>query len=309
MSWEEWNSMAIDKVYVLGAGAIGSVYGAFLSKNADVTLVGNKAHIEAIRVRGLRLVGEVRKCFLPKADLRIGEIPPRTLILLTTKAHDSASAVKQIASMLRDDTVIIILQNGIGNERVVEEIATGIEVLRGLTTMAAELEEPGKVRVWKGSTILAKGDAAEDVAALFNECGLETRVSEKINTEIWGKLALNCVINPLTALFRVRNVDITSESLKWVRHEIVRECFAVAKAERADPEFGSADIDSKIRGYTNFSSMCQDVMKGKKTEIEFLNGKVVKLAQKHGISTPVNQTMTCLTKFLEERTSGVPRKD
>lgn len=301
--------MVLDKVYVLGAGAIGSVYGAFLSDKTDVTLIGKKAHVEAIRARGLRLVGEVRKRLFPKADLIVGGIPPRALILLTTKAHDSASAVRQIASKLRGDTVIVALQNGFGNERIVKEIAVGNEVLRGLTTMAAELEEPGKVRVWKGRTILAKGDAAEDVAALFNASGLETQISENINAEVWRKLALNCVVNPLTALFRVRNKDITSESIKWIRHEIVRECFAVAKAEGADPKFSPANIDSTIRGYTNFSSMCQDVMKGKKTEIEFLNGKVVQLAEKHGISTPVNRTMTCLVRFLEERTSGVPRKD
>lgn len=301
--------MVFNKIYVLGAGAIGSVYGAFLSEKTDVTLIGKKAHVEAIRARGLRLVGEVRKRFLSKADLVIGEIPPRTLILLTTKAYDSTSAIRQIASKLRGDTVIVVLQNGFGNERIVKEIAVGNEVLRGLTTMAAELEEPGKIRVWKGRTTLAKSVAAEDVAALFNASGLETRISENINAEVWHKLALNCVINPLTALFRVRNRDITSESIKWIRNEIVRECFAVAEAEMSDPKFSPANIDSTIRDYTNFSSMCQDVMKGKKTEIEFLNGKVVELAEKHGISTPVNKTMTCLVKFLEERTNGVRRQD
>lgn len=293
--------MRIEKVFVLGAGAIGSLYGALLSKGKDVTLVGNKAHVEAIRGRGLQLIGEINQTFNVNADTKIREIPPHTLILLTTKAQDSAKAVNQIRRSLKRDTIILVLQNGLGNEEKVKELVNNkVQVLRGLTTMAAEFLEPGKIRVWKGETVIGDSETASEIASLFNSCGLETRVSKKMEGEVWKKLVLNCIVNPLTAIFHVRNNKIVSENLRWIRREVARECIEVAKAEGVNLEIETEELDRKILSYTNLSSMCQDILKKKRTEIDFLNGKIVELGRKHGIQTPVNQTLTCLVKFLEE---------
>jgi len=293
--------MRIEKVFVLGAGAIGSLYGALLSKGKDVTLVGNKAHVEAIRGRGLQLIGEINQTFNVNADTKIREIPPHTLILLTTKAQDSAKAVNQIKRSLKRDTIILVLQNGLGNEEKVKELVNNkVQVLRGLTTMAAEFLEPGKIRVWKGETVIGDSETASEIASLFNSCGLETRVSKKMEGEVWKKLVLNCIVNPLTAIFHVRNNKIVSENLRWIRREVARECIEVAKAEGVNLEIETEELDRKILSYTNLSSMCQDILKKKRTEIDFLNGKIVELGRKHGIQTPVNQTLTCLVKFLEE---------
>ena len=293
--------MRIEKVFVLGAGAIGSLYGALLSKGKDVTLVGNKAHVEAIRGRGLQLIGEINQTFNVNADTKIREIPPHTLILLTTKAQDSAKAVNQIRRSLKRDTIILVLQNGLGNEEKVKELVNNkVQVLRGLTTMAAEFLEPGKIRVWKGETVIGDSETASEIASLFNSCGLETRVSKKMEGEVWKKLVLNCIVNPLTAIFHVRNNKIVSENLRWIRREVTRECIEVAKAEGVNLEIETEELDRKILSYTNLSSMCQDILKKKRTEIDFLNGKIVELGRKHGIQTPVNQTLTCLVKFLEE---------
>ncbi|MFQ6068276.1 MAG: ketopantoate reductase family protein [Candidatus Bathyarchaeia archaeon] len=294
--------MNVDKIFVLGAGAIGSIYGAFLSRKKDVTLIGSQGHVKTIQAQGLTLTGDINQNFRLKADVKIGEVPSNTLILLTTKAHDSVQAINQIKNMLKKDTVILVLQNGLGNEGLVKKLVSGkVEVLRGLTMMAAEFLEPGKIRVWKNKTIIAKSKTAQEIASLFNDCGLETYISENMMKEIWDKLILNCVINPLTAIFHVRNHKIASETLKWIRHEIVRECLAVGKAEGINLKINLEELDRKILGYTNFSSMCQDIIKGKKTEIDFLNGKIVELGRKYLIPTPVNQTLTCLTKFLEEK--------
>lgn len=294
--------MNVDKIFVLGAGAIGSIYGAFLSRKKDVTLIGSQGHVKTIQAQGLTLTGDINQNFRLKADVKIGEVPSNTLILLTTKAHDSVQAINQIKNMLKKDTVILVLQNGLGNEGLVKKLVNGkVEVLRGLTMMAAEFLEPGKIRVWKNKTIIAKSKTAQEIASLFNDCGLETYISENMMKEIWDKLILNCVINPLTAIFHVRNHKIASETLKWIRHEIVRECLAVGKAEGINLKINLEELDRKILGYTNFSSMCQDIIKGKKTEIDFLNGKIVELGRKYLIPTPVNQTLTCLTKFLEEK--------
>jgi 2-dehydropantoate 2-reductase len=300
--------MSIQKVIVLGAGAIGSLYGALLSKKVDVLLVGRKPHVEAISSKGLRLTGEINQTFSVEVDTQVRKIPPNTLLLLTTKAQDSIQAINQIKSILRADTVILVLQNGLGNEKVIKEVVGWkVEVLRGLTMMASEFLKPGEIQVWKGVTILAKSRTANEIASLFNECGLKTKVSENITEEIWRKLALNCVINPLTALFQVRNREIASQTLEWVRQQILRECVEVARAEGVSLKIDPEELDRKIKGYANFSSMCQDIIKGKKTEIDFLNGKIIEIGQKHGIPTPVNRTLTCLIKFLEEKNLEVRR--
>jgi len=302
--------MSFNKIIVLGAGAVGSIYGALLTKKNDVTLIGNKAHVDAVNSKGLSISGDINQTFYLKADTQICEIPENTLIILTTKAYDSAKAIKRIKKLLRKDTVILVLQNGLGNEEVVKRVAGDkAKILRAITTMATEFFEPGKIRFWSGETIIERKEFAKRIAEIINGCKLKARLSDDINTEVWNKLVVNCVVNPLSALFQVRNSELVSDSLKTVRHGIVRECVEVGKAEGITfPKDLEKKADEKISSYTNFSSMYQDVMKGKKTEIDFLNGKVVELGRKHNIPTPVNETLVCLIKFMEEK-NGISRKN
>ncbi len=303
--------MSFNKIYVLGAGAIGSVYGALLSRKNHVVLIGRKAHVDEVNSNGLFLSGDVNGIFHVKAETEIREILPDTLIILTTKAHETTDAIKGVKGLLRKDTTILIIQNGLGNEDVVRRMVGGeAKVLRGVTMMAAEFFEPGKVRFWSGETIIENSEVAGDIAKVFNECGLRTRLSNDIARETWCKLIINCVINPLTALLRVRNNEIASEKLKAVRHQIVKECVKVAEAEKVClPNNLEEEIDKKIAKYTNFSSMCQDILKGEKTEIDFLNGKIVELGKKHGIPTPLNEALVGFIKFLEGKNCGFSRKD
>jgi 2-dehydropantoate 2-reductase len=300
--------MSFNKIIVLGAGAIGSIYGASLSKKNDVTFVGNEVHVDAVNSKGLSISGNINETFHLKADTEIRGIPENTLIILTTKAYDSAKAIRQIRKLLKKDTVVLVLQNGLGNEEFVKRAAGDkAKILRGVTAMAAEFFEPGRVRFWNGETIIEQNEVAERIAGIFANCMLKTRLSNDINMEVWNKMVVNCVVNPLSALFHVRNCELVSDSLKTVRHEIVRECVEVGKAEGITfPKDLEKKIDEKILSYTNFSSMYQDVMKGKKTEIDFLNGKVVELGRKHNIPTPANETLVCLIKFMEEK-NEIPR--
>jgi len=302
--------MSFNKIIVLGAGAIGSIYGGLLSKKNDVTLIGNKAHVDAVSSKGLSISGDINETFYLKADTEIRGIPENALIILTTKAYDSAKAIKRIKKLLKKDTVVLVLQNGLGNEEAVKHVAGyKTKILRGITTMAAEFFEPKRVRFWSGETIIEQNEDAERIAEIFGKCMLKTRLFNDINIEVWNKLVVNCVVNPLSALFHVRNCELVSGSLKTVQHEIVRECIDVGKAEGMTfPKDLEEKVDEKISSYTNFSSMYQDVMKGKKTEIDFLNGKVVELGRKHNIPTPVNETLVCLIKFMEEK-NGISRKN
>jgi 2-dehydropantoate 2-reductase len=302
--------LMFNQIFILGAGAIGSVLGGLLSERNDVTLVGNKAHVDAINSNGLSVSGDVTTRFHVRADTKIRRIPERTLIFLTTKAYDSEKAITEISRLLEKDTVILVLQNGLGNEEVVEHaVGNDAKVLRGITTMAAEFFKPGEVRYWKGETAIANDARAEEVVQTLNASMLKTRISRDIRHEIWSKIVINNVVNPLSAIFRVRNHEIGTQPLASVRHRIVRECIQVGIAEGiAFPGRLEQRIDREILAYTNFSSMCQDIMKRKETEIDFLNGKIVELGGKHHVSTPVNETLVNFIKFLE-KSNGLPRKD
>jgi 2-dehydropantoate 2-reductase len=302
--------VTFNKIFILGAGAIGSVIGAQLSKKNDATLIGNKAHVEAIESKGLSVSSNINETFRLQADTQIREIPQGTLIFLSTKAYDSEKAVEGIRRLVRKDTVVLVLQNGLGNEEIVKRaVGNKAKVLRGITNMAAEFFKAGEIKYWTGETTIQYNGVAEEIAATMNDSGLKTSVSKNIKDETWSKVVLNSVINPLTSIFRVKNREISTQPLGEVRHQIIKECVQVGNAEgvtfQKDLEKG---IGKEIVSYANYSSMCQDIMRGKRTEIDFLNGKIVELGARHHISTPVNETLVHLIKFLEAK-SELPREN
>jgi len=302
--------LAFSKIFILGAGAIGSAFGAALSKHYDVTLIGNKPHVDAINSKGLLISGDIEGTFHLKADTQIRNGPERALVVLTTKVQDSAKAIERNRGLFKKDTIVLILQNGLGNEEIVGKAANNqIRILRGVLKVSAEFSAPGEVKFWNGKTIIEPGEGSSEIVGMLNKCGLKARLSENIAKDVWNKLVVNCVVNPLTAILRVRDGEIITDSLKAVRSEVVRECLAVAMAEGiALPADLMEKIDRSVAGYMNFSSMYQDIARGRKTEIDFLNWKIVELGTKHGIATPVNATLTSLTKYLEGR-NAVSGKD
>ena len=302
--------MSFSKIFILGAGAIGSAFGAALSKHYDVTLIGSKPHVDAVNSKGLLISGDIDGTFRLKADTRIRSIPEKALVVLTTKVQDSAKAIEGIRNLFKKDTIVLILQNGLGNEDIVRSVAgSQVRILRGVLKVSAEFSAPGEVKFWNGKTIIGQDEDASEIVDMLNRSGLEARLSENIAKDVWNKLVVNCVVNPLTAILRVRDGDIITDSLKRVRSEIVSECVAVAKTEGMAL---SADlrekIDRSVAGYGNFSSTYQDIVRGRKTEIDFLNGKIVELGKKHNIPTPVNATLTSLIKYLEG-IDAVSRRD
>ena len=298
------------KIFILGAGAIGSVLGGLLSERNDVTLIGNKTHIDAVNSNGLSISGDVSATLRVHADTKVEKVPEKTLIFLTTKAYDSEKAISGVRRLLKKDTVILVLQNGVGNEEIVKRaVGSGTKVLRGITTIAAELFKAGEVKYWSGETIIECDAVAETIAQILNASTLKTSLSKKILDEIWGKVAVNSVVNPLTAIFRVRNREIGTQSLERIRHQIVIECVQVGKTQGITfPRDLEHKIDREILAHTNFSSMCQDMMKGKRTEIDFMNGKIVELGRKHAVPTLMNETLVDFIKFLEEK-NELPRQD
>lgn len=295
--------MKFDNIIVLGAGVIGSCYGALLSAGNKVIMVDNNAIIDKINNKGITIIMNNEKKFNPVAQTDLNEIMPNTLILLTTKAHQTETAIQKVKNLLLDDTVILILQNGLGNEHIVKK-ATGdkVEVIRGIVNSGAWEIQPGRYNLILHETVLEPTGTSSSITQIFNESNLPTKTSQSFISELWQKLILNCVVNPLTAILRVRNNQIGVLVLKSLCHQIIEECMQVGNAEGVilNDNF-SKTLEIAIQSYTNFSSMYQDVVNGKKTEIDFLNGRIVELGKKHNIPTPCNDALYAIIKFMEPK--------
>jgi len=295
--------MIFTRIFVLGSGAVGSTFGALLSRREDVTLIGRKAHVDAINSNGLFLYGEFEGKYNVKADTEIREIPSNSLVILSTKVTGSEKAIEGIRHLVKKDTIMLLVQNGLGIEEIVKRILPDHEVIRAVATLGAEFLEPGKIsNVVLIRIDLERSRSSEKIAALLKDCGLVAEISDNLNMQVWTKLTINSVLNPLTAIFQVRGNEIITDALKPVRHGIVDECLGVAEAEgiEIDPTIKEM-IDEGVGNFFNYSSMCQDMIKKKKTEIDFLNGKVVELGKKHNIPTPFNESMVAFIKFLEKK--------
>jgi 2-dehydropantoate 2-reductase len=213
--------------------------------------------------------------------------------------HDNKKAIDPIKDLIKKDTIILCMQNGLYSENIVKSIVGDrCLVLRGITNVGATFLEPGKVQFSNlSSTKIENSNISEELAENFDKCGLKCSVSENIKQDIWKKLILNCVLNPVSAILRVENGKIADERLNTLKKSIVDECLKVAEKDdvRFDIDFVKI-INDAIKDSRNLSSMHQDVLKGKKTEIDYLNGAVVELGKKYGIKCPVNEALVVIVK-------------
>jgi 2-dehydropantoate 2-reductase len=301
------------EIFVLGAGAIGSLYGARLAAGNDVTLVGRPDHVRAINENGLRIDGLEPQTVRVRAATQIERISSDALILLTAKVSSTVAALGPIASLVRDDTTIIALQNGLNSDEIARAAVHGRGVvLRGITQFGAIFERPGAIHYMaKGYTLLEKHERSEPIAAVLNAAGLDCRISPEITTEVWRKLVFNCVVNPVTTIVGCKVGGIVDPRLDGIKQLIIAECLAVARAEGISLEGDfMSEVNAAYAGSQNIVSMRQDLSRGRVTEIDYLNGAVVALGAHHGLECPVNDGLTRIIKALEtasENNRGGPR--
>ena len=292
------------RIIVLGAGAIGSTYGARLSKYHDVTLIGGAAHVEAIQRDGLVMQGQTTGTLRLPAFTAVPAIEPGTLILLTAKVNNNVACIRPIVGMLPEDVTIVCVQNGLYSEDLVKDlVGDRALVLRAITQVGGVLVGPGVVdNTVAGYTLLESHQQSPAIAALLTEAGLDGRIVPDIKKEMWRKAVFNCVINPTTTLIGSEVGGIVDPGLNGLKQQIIDECLAVAKADGVTfEEDFIALIDRVFAGARTIASMRQDLMKGRKTEIDHMNGAVVDLGQKYGIACPVNAAMTTMIRHLESR--------
>ena len=295
-------------VIVLGAGAIGSVYAAKLAANHDVTVVARGAHVQAINREGLRMIGREVLTARIRATTAVDAVPPNTLVLLTTKVNDTRAAAASIAHLVRDDTIILCVQNGLHGERIVKDaIGDRSVVLRAITQFGAIFREPGVVDLKvSGYTLIEAGDRSRAIASLLTASGLDGRVSDDINVDVWRKLIFNCVINPITSIVGTEVGGIADVGLDALNQIVIDECLDVARADGVAFDIDFLQALKEVFGPSrNIASMRQDLLKGKPTEIDHMNGAVAELGRRYGIACPVNAALVTIIKAMESRPVGV----
>jgi len=301
------------KVTIVGAGAMGSMTGALLKEGGeDVCLYStNKKHIARIRKDGLIIegIGGERFVSIEATDM-VEDIGQTDLIIIFVKSYDIEMAAEAAAKISTQETAVLTLQNGLGNVEVLESVLGSKKILAGTSDAAATIVEPGRVRhtangnIYIGETDGQLTERVEKVVGLFKTAGFKAYASDNVMGLIWTKLIFNLAINPLGAILKAKcRKLIDNEPSRVTMKLIVEEALRVAEAKGVrllNEDMLQAAYDLAEKNADSFCSMAQDILKGKKTEIDFISGAVVREGKKIGINTPINQTMTHLVKAIEE---------
>lgn len=287
-------------ICVFGAGSLGSLVGGLLAREHDVTLVGREPHVGAIERDGLRVTGEVNLHVEPRARTSAPEATE--LAIVTVKSFDTPDAARALAAT--DLGCVLSLQNGMGNETTLAADLS-VPVLAGTCTYGARLGDPGIVEcTGVGDIALGPREGGETatgdrVGEAMHNAGLSVTVAPDMPRRLWEKLAVNAAINPTTALARARNGAVRDGPLRETATAAAREAAQVAQAAGVDiTEREAAELALSVAETTaaNTSSMHQDVLAGRRTEIDAINGYVHEMASE---PVPTNRTLTDLIRGWE----------
>lgn len=293
------------KVTVMGAGAVGCYFGGMLARAGhDVTLVARPAHVEAIVRDGLRLE---TKTFDEHVRVRAvtepGAAQAADVVLFCVKSMDTESAGRQLKPFLRPDTLVLCLQNGVDNADRLRAVLPEHAVAAAVVYVATEMAGPGHLRHHgRGELVIEPAAASERVAQALRVAGVPTDISDNVRGALWLKLILNCAYNAVSAIAqRPYGENVQGEGVWDVMRDVVDECLAVAKAEGVSvPGDAHAAMRTLVQSMPGqYSSTAQDLARGKPTEIDFLNGYVVRRGQALGIPTPANRVLWALVKLIE----------
>jgi 2-dehydropantoate 2-reductase len=301
-------------VAIVGAGAVGCYYGGMLARaGVPVTLIGRPAHVDAMRRDGLRLsTAAFDEQVAVEASTDIAAVLGATLVLVCVKSTDTEATGAELAPHLSADARVLSLQNGVDNAARLQAVL-GRAVTPAVVYVASEMSGPGHVRHMGRGELVIPADPVEpasaDIAALFARAGVPVDLSDNVLGALWAKLLLNCGYNAVSAITDVPYGRMAGmpDVMRTVR-DTVAECLAVAEALRivvpGDVWAAVDRIAASMPGQV--SSTCQDLRRGKPTEIDHLNGFIVREGERLGIATPLNRALHALVKALE--TTAAPRR-
>ena len=290
-------------VKIIGSGALGSLFAAFLEEHAEITMLSHwDEQIEAVRSRGLILLdqeGNSTSHYLSITN-NPSDLRPVQLALVLVKSYQTARAAYELAPIMAPNGLVITLQNGVGNLEVLQAGLGNGRVIQGVTAQGATMLGPGQVRhAGHGQTYLArtpgKTHLVVDFVNLLNRAVLPAQATDDVKGLQWGKLAVNAGINPLTAILRVPNGYLA-------QHKAARLVMCAAAEETASvahkmgitlpyPDASARVVEVAEATAENLSSMLQDVLRGAPTEIDAINGAVANNGRQIGVPTPINDQL------------------
>ena len=293
------------RIAVMGAGAVGCYYGGMLARAGhEVVLIGRQSHVDAIARDGLRL--ETRtfdEQVRLQASTEASAVAGASLVLFCVKSPDTEAAGAQIGPHLDADALVIALQNGVDNADRLRGAITRA-VAASVVYVGAEMAGPGHVRHHgRGELVLETSPRCEAVAQTMIAAGIPTELSGNVRGALWAKLILNCAYNALSAIVQQPYGRIAQNaSARDVMREVVAECLAVAAADGVEVV---GDVEQAVRQIaismpSQFSSTAQDLARGRHSEIDHLNGYVLKRGEALGIATPANRVLHTLVRLIED---------
>jgi 2-dehydropantoate 2-reductase len=284
----------VKKILVLGTGALGTLFAARLAAaGAQVAVLGTWPEaLEALRRRGAQVEGETPRPVLASADP--AACAPADLALVLVKSWQTERAARQLAECLSPDGLAVSLQNGLGNDTLLARTLGPRRVSAGVTTLGAALSAPGLARfAGAGPTWLEARPSLDGLAVLLAEAGFPVERAADIRPRQWGKLVINAAINPLTAILRVPNGGLLTDPLaRSLLGQLARETASGAEAAGVALPFSAPERAAEEvaeRTAANHSSMLRDVLRGAPTEVEAINGAVLREARARGLAAPLNR--------------------
>ena len=293
------------KIAVMGAGAVGCYFGGMLARAGhEVTLIARPLHVQAIQRDGLRM--ETRTFDEHVRVLATSDpsaVQGAELVLFCVKSTDTEAAGAQVQPYLAPAALVLTLQNGVDNAERLRTVLPPGQVAAAVVYVATEMAGPGHVRHHgRGELVIEPSSASDGVARALAAAGVPTEISDNVRGALWMKLVINCAYNAISAIAqRPYGENVRSEGIGEVMRDVVAECVAVAHAEGVQLP---GDVDAAVARIiqtmpTQSSSTAQDLARGKRTEIDYLNGLIVRRGEALGIATPANRVLWALVKLLE----------
>lgn len=294
------------RVAVMGAGAVGCYFGAMLARAGhDVTLIARPRHVEAVRQHGLMFESRSFSGHIPvQATTDASGVEGADIVLFCVKSPDTESAGRAIVPFLKQGAIILCLQNGVDNAERLQAV-TGRIAIPAVVYVATEMAGPGHVRhKGRGELIIGSSEASDDIARQFIAAAIPATVSDTVVSELWTKLITNCAYNALSAVAELPYGPLLRvEGVTDVMRAVIGECEAVARALNIPLPATLRDSTLALAASMpeQYSSTAQDLARGKPTEIDYLNGYVVKRGAALGIPTPTNLALQVMVKAREAR--------
>jgi 2-dehydropantoate 2-reductase len=316
------------RISIVGLGAIGSAIGGFLKlKGFDVTGFGRNPHVSEIRKKGLRIKGiwgeHNVKDFEVYSSAEEGKewLKVSDFIIISTKSFDTRKAVEEISKYIKEDAVVASFQNGLGNMEEIAEVVGENRTGGARVIFGSKITSPGEIEitVYGGEVLVGhflreKGpewavEKLKKVVDYLNSSGIPSRFVEDVRVYLWEKMLYNCALNPLSAIFSLPYGALYENyETRAIMKDVLKEIFQLMDKMKIKTQWNGWEdyfqyFSEKLIPPTSahIASMAEDIKNGKRTEIDFMNGYIVKMGERTGIDMPVNRTLTLMIKFLERR--------